>query len=199
MPHCRYFEATLIHKTMTFFTILTQLHDPIKIRRFCWILSFSLFSSACTPHFDWRSSKLNSHGDQYTITFPGKSLNAEKLVTLAGHPYPLMLSAVQVDSAQFALGSIPASNAAQAKMIANALADAFSFNLQLTTPPQRSTVLLAKNSEGFDITYPVIDERYAQARFMWTEHAAYELLVIGKTKDVTIEVADTFIRSMQFE
>jgi hypothetical protein len=162
-------------------------------------LALCLLATACTPQFDWRSSKLSSHGDRYTITFPGKSVSAEKNVTLAGKSYPLMLSAVQVDSAQFALGSVPASNANEAQMIANALAEAFSNNLKMTgTQTKRSPVTLARSSGAFDISYP-IGERYAQARFIWTEHAAYELLVVGKGQDLTLETVETFIRSMQFE
>ena len=110
-----------------------------------------------------------------------------------------MLSAVQVDSAQFAFGSVPASNAKEAQTIANALAEAFSNNLKMTgTQTKRSPVTLARSSGAFDISYP-IGERYAQARFIWTEHAAYELLVVGKAQDLTLETAETFIRSMQFE
>lgn len=156
--------------------------------------------TGCTPNFDWRTTRSSSHGDQYVITFPGKSLSAEKSVDLTGQALPLKLSAVQVDSAQFALGSVPATNADQARFVAQALASAFSTNLKLNADQTKTNpVVLKKSSGAFDVSYPVIGERYAKARFIWTEHAAYELLVIGKTKDVTEEVADTFIRSMQFE
>jgi hypothetical protein len=163
------------------------------------MLFLSISVAACTPNFDWRTSRLSSHGDQYVITFPGKSLSAEKTVTLAGHSYPLLLSAVQVDSAQFALGSVPARDAVQAQYAAEALAMAFAANLKAdANQTKRTTVKLAKSSGAFDVMYP-LGERYAQARFIWTDHAAYELLTIGKTRDLTAEVADMFIRSMQFE
>ncbi len=154
---------------------------------------------ACSPNFDWRSSKRSSHGDTYVITFPGKAVSVEKTVIMAGEPHRLMLSAVQVDSAQFALGSVPAKSEAQAKAIAQALAESFTSNLKITPAlSNRSNVVLARSKGAFDVAYPAAD-RYAQARFIWTEHAAYELLVVGKAQDITPEIADTFIRSMQFE
>jgi hypothetical protein len=153
----------------------------------------------CSPTFDWRSSRITSYGDQYVLTFPGKALSAQKSVILAGETRTLTLSAVQVDSAQFALGSVQSSSAAQAQAIAIALADAFTSNLKISNAQtSRSAVSVARSSGAFDVKYPA-GERFAQARFIWTEHAAYELLAVGKAQDLSAEVADTFIRSMQFE
>jgi hypothetical protein len=185
---------------MALFSILTQNNTFTFFIKTSLLLGLSILITACTPNLDWRTTRSNNLGDPYVITFPGKSLSAEKPVNLAGKNRTLVLSAVQVDSAQFALGSVPASDANQAKLIATALADAFSANLALNSiQTQSNPVLLKKSIGAFDVTYPVMGERYAKARFIWTEHAAYELLVIGQRQDVTEESADTFIRSMQFE
>jgi hypothetical protein len=207
MSQFRYYSACIVKKLahlyfnhMALILILTQKNLPIFFIKTFILLCVSILTVACTPSFDWRTTRSSNHGDQYVITFPGKSLSAEKSVNLAGQPLPLMLSAVQVDSAQFALGIVPVSNTNQAQAIAAALADAFAANLKLNPAQTKTTaVLLKKSTGGFDVVYPVIGERYAKARFIWTEHAVYELLVIGKTEDLTEEIADTFIRSMQFE
>jgi hypothetical protein len=180
-------------------SVLSFLTFTSRCRAAGVMLLASVFLLACSPQFDWRSSKLSSHGDRYTLTFPGKPLSAERKVNLAGASFSLMLTAVQVDSAQFALGSVPAASPAQAQVLAQALAQAFEANLKLSSAQTKmTTVALARSSGAFDVAYPV-GERYATGRFIWTQNAAYELLAVGSAKDLSAETAETFIRSMQFE
>ncbi len=156
-----------------------------------------VYASACTPTLDWRTTPLSSHGDRYTVTFPGKALSAQKSVTLSGAAHTLTLHAVQANTAQFALGNVPAKDAAQAQDLARALAQAFASNMggELKQTP----VVLAKTMGAFDVTYPAQANRYAQARFIWTATGAYELLSVGQPSDLTSETADTFLRSIRFE
>jgi hypothetical protein len=155
-----------------------------------------LFNGACTPTFDWRTQRYNTHGDQYSITLPGKALAAQKTVLLNTEPTLLSLNGVQVDGAQFVLGHVPARDTAHAQALAQALAQAFSQNLG--TAGAQQTIVLAKTNGAFDVRFPT-RSRFAQARFIWTSHAAYELLVVGTSADLTPEVADNFTRSIQFE
>ncbi len=152
--------------------------------------------TACSPAFDWRSQSYSNHGDRYTVVFPGKALSAKKTVLLNAESLPLTLNGVQVQSAQFVLGTVPARNAAHAQALAQALAQAFAGNLKVqgTVGP----LTLSKTLGAFDVRYPT-NERYAQARFIWTDQAAYELLVLGLTADLPPEEADTFIRSIKFD
>jgi hypothetical protein len=161
------------------------------------LLAFAVLASACTPTLDWRTTTLQSHGSRYTVTFPGKALSAQKTVTLVGAAHTLTLHAVQAETAQFALGDVAAKDAVQAQALAKALAQAFAANIggELKQTP----VTVAKTLGAFDVTYPAQSNRYAQARFVWTHTAAYELLAIGKPADLTPETADTFIRSIRFE
>jgi hypothetical protein len=166
----------------------------MKIRLILIFIFCSL--TACSPRFDWRSSRHANHGDTYHLTFPGKALVAQKTVLLNRESHVLTLNGVQVDSAQFVLGSVPAQNAAQAQALAQALATAFETNL--ASKGGQTPLILNKTLGAFDALYPSTG-RYAQARFMWTATAAYELLVVGKASDIPPETADTFIRSMKFE
>jgi hypothetical protein len=152
---------------------------------------------ACTPTLDWRTIALSSHGQRYSVTFPGKALSAQKTVLLANEPHSLTLHAVQSDSAQFALGHLAAKDAEQAQALANALAHAFANNMGGEF--KRVTVTVPKTMGAFDVSYPSTASRYAQARFLWTASAAYELLALGKPQDLNSETADTFIRSLRFE
>jgi phenylpyruvate tautomerase PptA (4-oxalocrotonate tautomerase family) len=165
--------------------------------------------SACTPRFDWRSSAIKLHGERIAITFPGKSLSASKTVTLNGQPQPLTLHAVQVDSAQFALGGVPATDAAQAQQLARALAAAFASNLNAA--PNVTVIQLSNTAGAFDVKYRFqatdtstqqtrpAPQRYAQARYFWTPRGAYELLAVGNADELNPETADTFIRSATVE
>jgi hypothetical protein len=169
---------------------------PKKLRT-ALLAAAAVCTIACTPTLDWRTTPLSSHGDRYTVTFPGKALSAQKSVTLSGAAHTLTLHAVQADTAQFALGNVPAKDAAQAQDLARALAQAFASNMggELKQTP----VAVAKALGAFDVSYPTQANRYAQARFVWTATAAYELLTVGKPSDLTPETADTFIRSIRFE
>ncbi len=165
-----------------------------------FFLVLGLALCACTPTLDWRTTPLSSHGDRYTLTFPGKALSAQKNVLLAGESHTLTLHAVQADTAQFALGHIRAKDAAHAQAIAQALAQAFAANMGVEPVElKRTPVNVLKSAGAFDVTYPTQANRYAQARFIWTATAAYELLSVGKPQDLSAENADTFIRSMTFE
>jgi hypothetical protein len=170
-------------------------HRLLLIRSL-FFLCLLLCLYACSPTFDWRSTRFNTHGDAYTLTFPGKALTAQRTVTLNKESHLLTLNGVQVDSVQFVLGHVPAKNPAIAKELATALAQAFDQNLALKGTAV--ALKLAPTIEGFDVNYPK-GQRFAQARFFWTEHAAYEILVVGNTQDLPPEVADTFIRSIKFE
>jgi hypothetical protein len=174
--------------------------SSLSALRWCGMMALLLSCLACTPEFDWRSSRISHQGDQFTLTFPGKALSAQKTVVLAGQSHVLQLSAVQIGRVQFALGSLPAKDATQAQQLALALAKGFAANLQLNEDQtKRNNVKLTNSSGAFDVTYPATRERTAQARFIWTPQAAYELLVIGPANELPPEVAETFIRSMKFE
>jgi hypothetical protein len=155
-----------------------------------------LISCACSPTYDWRTQRYNTHGDQYSLTFPGKALTAQKTVTLNSEQTLLTLNGVQVDRTQFVLGHVPARDTAHAQALAQALSQAFAQNLG--TAGAQQTIALAKTSGAFDVRFPT-GTRFAQARFIWTARAAYELLVIAPSADLPLEVADNFTRSIQFE
>ena len=161
------------------------------------VLISLIFINACTPTLDWRTTNLTSHGERYGLTFPGKALSAQKSVVLLEAPRDLTLHAVQADTAQFALGHLAAKDATEAQALANALAQAFANNMGGEL--KRVTVNVAKTIGAFDVSYPGTSNRYAQARFLWTASAAYELLALGKPQDLSAETADTFIRSLRFE
>jgi hypothetical protein len=165
------------------------------------LLLAAVLACACTPTFDWRTQRFNAHGDQFSVTFPGKALSAQKNVLLNQETSLLTLYGVQAASAQFVLGQVPARNAAHAQALAQGLAQAFSSNLGAAGVQQ--TVSLAKTQGAFELRY-ALPQRQAHARFIWTANAAYELLVIGPAGDlasaeVTPDIVETFTRSLQFE
>ncbi len=166
---------------------------------------------ACTPTLDWRTNTINSQAARITVLFPGKISQAQKTVTfplpdataslpgLTARPltHILTLHAAQADSAQFALGTIATQDAQQAQHIASALALAFASHMGGELKRVPVTVPLALGA--FDVTYPASANRYAQARFIWRQHAAYELLTVGHPNDLNPETAAMFIDSLRFE
>ena len=175
---------------------------------FCLLIAgmmATLGLTACTPAFDWRSQKASTHGDNYRLEYPGKPLSAQRTVILAEQSVTLTLSGVQAQEAQFALGHVPAKDALQAKIFAQALAQSFISNLHkqsnanpTPSPPALKTIALANALGAFELQ-TTVGGTFAVARFVWTSHAAYELLAVGEAGKLPIEVAEQFVRSFQFE
>lgn len=171
--------------------------------------------AACSPPFDWRSSKSQSYGDTYVLEYPGKPLAAKRNVVLSGNTVELTLQGAQTQGAQFALGHAPATDARHAQLLAQALAESFASNVLKNSASRAPTSSLAANA--LTATHPVFTPvqipntlgafdfnvnhagRLAQARFIWTAHGAYELLAVGDAQALPTEVAEQFIRSIRFE
>jgi hypothetical protein len=178
-----------------------------RLKKASIFLLSTILLISCSPTFDWRTIRFDNKY-AHTATFPGKPSTAIKSVSLLGENHDLTLVGVQISSAQWVVGKISANNAVKAQQLAEQLASDFSQKM-LVKHQQKplKTMLNIKNTLGaFDINYSRKSDNisvenatvYARARVIWTASAAYELLVIGEPDDLTIDIADTFIRSVKF-
>ena len=162
---------------------------------FAFLLSVQLI--ACTPSHDWRVLRLAPQNQALTLEFPAKPQFAQRSQQLAGQAVAFQLSATQVGAAQYALGSAPATDAANAQALAQAMAAGFANNLKLA-PAVPKAVVLTQALGAIDVDYSSA-QRSARARFIWTAGAAYQLIVLGPVADAPSETAEQFIRSLRFE
>lgn len=164
------------------------------------LICLCVFQLACSPTFNWRTIHFSTHGDHYNILFPGVPLNAQKLLKIANQQGVLTLVAVQKDTAQWALGHIPAANESAARAIAESLSD--SFSSKISSIASRKALKIPNTLGSFEVNYSpfVIENKpyIAIARFIWTKNAAYQVLAIGQTDDLPLDIATVFVSSLQF-
>ncbi len=164
------------------------------------LVCLCLLQSSCSPVFNWRTTPFLTHGDRYNILFPGIPVNAQKTLKIAGQQGILTLIAVQKDTAQWALGHIPAANESVARVIAESLSD--SFSSKISSSASRKTLKIPNTLGAFEVSYApffIKNKPYiAIARFIWTKNAAYQVLAIGQADDLPLDIANMFISSMQF-
>ena len=180
------------------FNFLLTWRNPVA--RFVTLLAqccLSLSVLACSPTYDWRTIRLAPQDQGLSLDFPSKPSMAQKAQTLNAQSITMTQSASLVNTSQFALASVPAPNEAAAKALAMAMAQGFAINLQ-TTPAAPKTIALAQTAGAFEQRYQTA-QFAAQARFIWTSGAAYQLIAIGPAADLNAEAADQFIRSIRFE
>lgn len=164
------------------------------------LVCLCVFQFGCSPVFNWRTTHFLTHGDRYNILFPGVPTNAKKPLKIAGQQGILTLTAVQKDTAQWALGHIPAANESVARVIAESLSD--SFSSKVGSPASRKTLKIPNTLGAFEVNYApffVKNKPYvATARFIWTKNAAYQVLAIGQAEDLPLDIAAMFVSSLQF-
>ncbi|MEN9911678.1 MAG: hypothetical protein RI956_122 [Pseudomonadota bacterium] len=164
------------------------------------LVCLCVFQFGCSPVFNWRTTHFLTHGDRYNILFPGVPINAQKTLKIVGQQGVLTVIAVQKDTAQWALGHISAANESLARAIAESLSD--SFSSKISSFASRKTLKIPNTLGSFEVNYApffIKNKPYvAVARFIWTKNAAYQVLTIGQTEDLPLDIANTFVSSLQF-
>ena len=163
-------------------------------------LLFALCASsllACSPTYDWRTVRLTPQDQGLSVEFPAKPSYAQKQITLNGQSLTMTQTASMVNTTQFALASVPAPNEAAALALANVMAQGFANNLQAALASTKPVSVL-QTSGAFEQSYRTATFT-AQARFIWTAGAAYQVIAIAPLADLNADAAEQFIRSIRFE
>ena len=184
-------------------------HHSKIIHSFLSIL-LGIAISGCTPTFDWRITRLTPQSQALTVEFPAKPATLQRTIALGDAPAVTMtLTAARINNAQFALGSVPAANAAQAEKLAMAMAQGFANNLN--APSWAAKPVVTPQATGaFAVTLALPKQAIAPkaiavsttavGRFVWTNNAVYQLLAIIPAGEAGgAEEAEQFIRSFKFE
>jgi hypothetical protein len=162
--------------------------------------------SGCTPRFDWREIRHPDYG--YYIQFPAKPVQVSRTLALAGQDRKMVLQAAKIDDMYFAVGVVPEVSAAEAPRLIATLRDSALKNIQATVSADAnmSTNISASTStrapsyfkaHGRILTNGGPQAAYLLARFGYVRGQVYQVLAVGPSTQLPLEVAEQFVEQFK--
>lgn len=164
-------------------------------------LACALLLAACSPKFDWR--EVRGANAPFIVTLPAKPAVHTRAVDLDGIPLTMTMTAAEVDAVTFAVGSAELPDAALAPQALLAMKAALVRNiggtvrLEKSSPPGIVPALVEIEAIGPTDANSGGHPRLLLARFLAKEQRIYQVIVVGREKDVSREAADTFFSSFK--
>jgi hypothetical protein len=156
--------------------------------------------SACSPKFNWR--EVRGSGAPFVVTLPAKPASLTRSINLDGTQVQMTMTAAEVDDVTFAVGAVTMPDAAQAQKAIVAMKTALVKNIGGTVKHEKISPL-----ESVPMVIEIEAEsapgdgkkstRLLLAHFVAKDQFAYQVLVTGAAKDVSLEAADTFFTSFK--
>jgi hypothetical protein len=157
--------------------------------------------SGCNPTYNWR--EVRGSEAPYIVTLPAKPASFSRPINLDGTSVTMTMTAAEVNDVTFAVGSIELADEAKARAALKSMKTALVKNIN-------GTVKQEKISGPADAPTEIVIEalgapgagRSGQphvliARFVAKDKRAYQVLAVGKEKDVSREAIDTFLGSFK--
>ena len=162
--------------------------------------------AACSPKFNWRD--YNSPDAPFQVMFPDKPSTHTRPVNLNGLQLNMTMTAAEVDGTVFAVGTAEVPDAAQAEAALTAMKTALVNNIGATVKTEKTarsastTGATSKRSATIDI-----DATGAQkgtpmrlvGHFASRDKRIYQVIVMGKEKDVSKENVEQFMSSFKLQ
>jgi hypothetical protein len=163
-------------------------------------LSAGVTLAGCSPKFNWR----DYHGADapYTAMFPGKPSTYTRPVNLGQATVDMTMTAAEVDGVTFAIGNAEMRDPAQAKAAVTAMKTALINNINGTVKHEKAAE--ASSSSGGTATKQSSVEIEASGvqngmplllhgRFIAKDARIYQVIVVGKERDISGESVKTFM------
>lgn len=157
--------------------------------------------AGCSPQFDWR--EVRGAGAPYTVLLPAKPASFSRPVNLGGIEVTMTMTAAEVNSVTFAVGTAELPDPAQAAQALNAMKAALVRNISGTirreklTGPAAAPTMIDVEAIGAPGPNTGGEPRVLHARFIAKGNRIYQLVAVGKEKEVTQEAVDTFLTSFK--
>lgn len=155
--------------------------------------------SACSPKFDWRD--YHSNDAPFTVLFPGVPATQTRMIDLDGVQVSMTMTASSVDGTTFAVGSAQLTDTAMTKTALIAMKTALLKNIgaktEETSNEANAAVRLKPSFEieasGMQNGAPV----QLIGHFIAQDKRIYQVIVMGKEKQVSRENIDMFMDSFR--
>jgi len=160
--------------------------------------------AACNPKYNWRD--YSSPNASYRVMFPSKPATHTRAVDLNGMKVDMTMTAAEVDGTMFAVGSAQAPDAASAQAALDAMKTALVRNIGATITKEKSASATAIDGDKAS-QRTAIDIEATGARngipirlighFEARNTRLYQVVVMGKDKDIAPEQTEQFMSSFK--
>ena len=165
-----------------------------------------LVLTGCSPQFNWRD--FSSDAAPYRIMFPDKPSTHTRQVDLDGLKVDMTMTAAQVNGTMFAVGSAQAPDAQRAEAALAAMKTALIKNIGATIKSEKaaraSSASGAASARSAAIDIEAIGTQKGEpmrlvGHFESRDKRFYQVIVMGKEKDMTRENVDMFMSSFKLQ
>jgi len=163
-------------------------------------LAAAVLLSACSPQYDWRDYRSNDA--PYAVLFPGKPATQTRKVQLDGIEVEMTMTAAEVNEVVFAVGSAQVADPAQAPAAIEAMRSALVKNIGGTvinsksSPPASGSTrqtMLEVEAAGSQNGQPML----LMGRFIAKDKRIYQVIVMGRQKNIVQETVETYFSSFK--
>lgn len=162
--------------------------------------------AACSPTFNWRD--YSSQDAPFRVMFPDKPATHTRSIDLNGLKVNMTMTAAQVDGSTFAVGTAEAPDAAQAEAALEAMKTALVNNIGAKISSEKVGKASAASGAATSRSAAIdIDARGVQngvpmrlvGHFESRNKRFYQVIVMGKEKDLSKENIDMFMSSFKLQ
>lgn len=148
--------------------------------------------AGCSPAYNWRD--YNSPDAPYQAMFPDKPVSHKRSINLDGLTVDMTMTAAEIDGTVFAIGSAEAPDAAQAQAAVAAMRTAMVKNIGATvTREEKKDAAINIDAKGVQNGTPMRLVGHFESRGT----RFYQVIVMGKEKNVPQDEVDTFMSSFK--
>ena len=179
---------------------------PFSCQTAAFAVLLSLALSACTPQFNWRD--YSSDAAPYSVMFPDKPSSHTRQIDLEGMKVEMTMTAAQVNGNMFAVGTAEAPDAASAEKALAAMKTALVKNIGATIKSEKVGKVSAASGAGQARSAAIDIEASGEQRgepmrlvghFESRDKRFYQVVVVGKEKDLTRENVEMFMSSFKLQ
>jgi len=165
-----------------------------------------LVLGACSPQFNWRD--YNGETAPYSVMFPDKPSTHTRKIDLDGLKVDMTMTAAQVNGTTFAVGTAEAPDPAGAEKALTAMKTALVNNIGATIKSEKtgktSSIVGSTQvrSAAIDIEASGVQKGEPMkliGHFESRNNRFYQVVVMGKEKDLTRENVDMFMSSFKLQ
>ncbi len=162
--------------------------------------------AACSPKYNWRD--YSSEDAPFRAMFPDKPSSHTRSIDLDGMKVDMTMTAAQVDGSMFAVGTAEAPDAAQAEAALAAMKTALVNNIGATVKSEKSGKASAVSgstsarSAAIDIDASGMQNGVPMrlvGHFESRDKRFYQVIVMGKEKELSKENVDMFMSSFKLQ
>jgi hypothetical protein len=170
------------------------------------LFTAALVLAGCSPQFNWRD--YSSETAPYRVMFPDKPASDTRKIDLDGLKVDMTMTAAQVNGTIFAVGTGEAPDAERAEAALAAMKTALVKNIGATVKSEKTGKASASSGAAHARSAAIDIEAVGTQKgepmrlvghFESRDKRFYQVIVMGKEKDMTRENEDMFMSSFKLQ